>query len=100
MEGRSGQTERLVDRNGNTIRVLRSTDCTYGEGSDLQEERPCTKLRDDLGREIKIIRLSDGDEIVTAPGYRGELEWEIERGTVDMSGGTYSCVGDESLAEV
>ncbi len=99
MEGRSGQTERLVDRNGNTIRVLRSTDCTYGEGSDLQEERPCTKLRDDLGREIKIIRLSDGDEIVTAPGYRGELEWEIERGTVDMSGGTYSCVGDESLAE-
>ncbi len=107
VEGRRDQTERIVDRNGNTITVERRTDCAYGEGTKLQENRPCTFLREDLGREIKIFQLEDGDEIVTAPGYDkdlaaeergGELEWEIERGTVDMSGGTYSCVGDESLS--
>ncbi len=98
VEGKRDQTERIVDRNGNTITVERRTNCTYGEGTELQENLLCTFLRDDLGREIKIVRLEDGDEAVTAPGYGGELEWKIERGTVNMSGGTYACGGDSDCA--
>ncbi len=93
VEGRRDRTERLVDRNGNAIEVLRST-CAH-EGSS----RPCTRLRDDLGREMRIVQLSGGREIVTAPGHGGGLlEWRIERGTVDMSGGTYACGSGPSCA--
>ncbi len=90
VEGRRDQTERIVDRNGNTIRVEREN-CTYN-GSSL----PCTRLEDDLGREIEIIPLSNGDEIVTAPGYGDELEWRIERGRIDMSGSQYGYGGSST----
>ena len=103
VQGTRDQTERLIDRNGNTIRVERRQDCTHGTASDL----PCTILKDDAGREVEIVsaRESGGKgkpdkvfDIVRAPGHGGRLEWRLDRGSVDMSAGRYSWGGSSRRA--
>ena len=100
VRGKRDQTEQLIDRNGNTIRVEHRNNCRHGSDSGLD----CTILRDDAGREIEIVsvRESGGEnepdkvfDIVRAPGHGGRLEWQLDRGSVDMSAGEYSW-GDSS----
>ena len=100
VRGKRDQTEQLIDRNGNTIRVEHRSNCRHGSDSGLD----CTILRDDAGREIEIVsvRESGGEnepdkvfDIVRAPGHGGRLEWQLDRGSVDMSAGEYSW-GDSS----
>ena len=67
IEGRRDQTERIVDRNGNTIRIKRLSNCAYG----TQRNLVCTVLTDDAGREIEIIQLagpSGGTSLCAVPG--------------------------------
>ena len=91
VEGMGSQTDKIIDRNGNSIRVVPGT-TPLGD--------PQVKLVDDLNREIVIEMTVSGDHRVQAAGTGGQtLTWNVKRVTVNRGPIDYKCAEHASLTD-
>ena len=88
VHGVNDRTTSIVDRNGNTLTVVKGH-CD-NPATRLVEQGArgvsCTILRDDPGREIQLVSPAGGAHYVVAKGHGGtKLQWKIQHSSVDMT---------------